>query len=223
MTAGHSSPLAVGLIGERSLGFRIARAGASLAGLAALVLMLGPFQGEEQEAGLSDGQAHAIAFFVITLGLFLWRPRAPRPAIGALALAMGAIVETLQWQIGRTGSVSDWLADGFGIGLAVIAWSLWTRLARPSTAETVPPDQRGVAIRERLWGAAAVGGARGLAKTGGGGGGKATVSRAGDPISASPSSDAGAAATEGVSTMDGASERSSVARVSRTGGGSSST
>ncbi|MFN3806038.1 VanZ family protein [Asticcacaulis sp.] len=82
------------------------------------VLVLGPFQGAEEAFGLTDKEAHAIAFFALTLMLQVAMPRVRRLDIALGVLAVGALIEVLQLFTGRSASVSDWLADFVGVAFA---------------------------------------------------------------------------------------------------------
>lgn len=83
------------------------------------VLMLGPFQGLEQAFGLNDKAAHAIAFYGITVGLFLISPSRRRDDLAVFVIAAALAAEGLQFFTGRSVSVGDFLA---GAGGAVAAW-----------------------------------------------------------------------------------------------------
>jgi len=84
--------------------------------LTAATLMLGPFQGLERVFGLSDKTAHALAFGGLTALSFLAFPRMRRADLALAALLLGGGVEVAQLFGGRSASMLDWLADGFGIG-----------------------------------------------------------------------------------------------------------
>lgn len=83
-----------------------------------LLLMIGPFQGAEGHLGLNDKAAHAIAFYVLTLGLFLSAPNWRRTDLALFALAFGVLVEVAQGLTGREMSGSDVLADALGVAAA---------------------------------------------------------------------------------------------------------
>jgi VanZ family protein len=87
--------------------------------VAAAVLMLGPFQGAEGAFGLSDTEAHAIAFYGLTVGLFLSVPRTRRTDLALVAFGFGALIEIVQSQVGRSMSLSDLAADSVGIAAAL--------------------------------------------------------------------------------------------------------
>ena len=91
------------------------------------VLLLGPFQGLEQVFHLTDKEAHALAFFGVTLGLFAIAPRWRRTDLALAALAFGVFIELAQGLTGRSVSLLDLLADGVGI-LAALAPGLVERL-----------------------------------------------------------------------------------------------
>ncbi|AQR63374.1 hypothetical protein BZG35_05550 [Brevundimonas sp. LM2] len=82
--------------------------------------MLGPFQGAEKAFGLTDTMAHAIAFYALSMGLFLCFPRWRRTDLAIVAMAIGVAVEVLQGMTGRSASVHDLLADGAGVLAATL-------------------------------------------------------------------------------------------------------
>jgi len=83
--------------------------------LTVAVLTLGPFQGAESHFGLTDKEAHAIAFGGLLAVSFLAFPRMRRNDLMIAALIMGAAIEVAQTIAGRDGNVADWLADAAGI------------------------------------------------------------------------------------------------------------
>lgn len=85
-----------------------------------VVLMLGPYQGLEQSFGLTDKAAHALAFYVATLGLFLVAPTYRRDDLVLVVIAAAIVVEILQPFTGRTMSFSDVLAGLGGIMAAYL-------------------------------------------------------------------------------------------------------
>jgi VanZ family protein len=94
-----------------------------------LYLTLAPVQDLPKER-LWDKAEHAIAWFVLAgVGLAFW-PRRPR-RIAVFAVALGALVEVLQWAmpLGRDGDVRDLLADSVGVALALLAWAVARRVA----------------------------------------------------------------------------------------------
>jgi len=90
------------------------------------ILVLGPFQGAEEAFGLTDKEAHAIAFFALSVMLQLALPRVRRTDMALGLLMVGALIEVAQLFTGRSASVFDWMADAAGVGAALI----------PSYAET---------------------------------------------------------------------------------------
>jgi VanZ family protein len=78
-----------------------------------------------------DKAEHAIAWFVLAgVGLGFWPFRAAR--VAAFALALGALVEVLQWAMpfGRDGDWRDWIADLVGVAAALAVLALARGLAR---------------------------------------------------------------------------------------------
>jgi hypothetical protein len=88
-------------------------------GIGLCVLLLGPFQGLEREFGLTDKEAHVSAFFCLTAALFAVAPKWRRLDLGLMALAFGLTIELLQGMVGRSMSVSDFVADALGVGAAL--------------------------------------------------------------------------------------------------------
>lgn len=93
-------------------------AAASAVGLT--LLLLGPFQGLEQVFHLSDKEAHALAFFGVTVGLFSIAPRWRRTDLALAALAFGVLIELAQGLTGRSVSLVDLIADSVGILAALV-------------------------------------------------------------------------------------------------------
>lgn len=87
-----------------------------------LILMLGPFQGAERAIGMTDKLAHALAFGMITAGVFLNAPRWSRLTVGGLAFSIGLGVELIQSVTGRDFEVRDVMADLAGIVVVCCAW-----------------------------------------------------------------------------------------------------
>lgn len=83
--------------------------------LSVVALTLGPFQGAEGHFGLTDKEAHAIAFGGLLAVSFLAFPRLRRNDLAIAALVLGAAVEVAQIIAHRDGNIADWLADAAGI------------------------------------------------------------------------------------------------------------
>lgn len=83
--------------------------------LSVVVLTLGPFQGAEGHLGLTDKEAHAIAFGGLLAVSFLAFPRMRRNDLMIAALVLGAAIEVAQVIAHRDGNIADWLADAAGI------------------------------------------------------------------------------------------------------------
>jgi len=99
------------------IAFRLAFA--SGAGLLA-VLILGPFQGLERSFGMTDTVAHALAFYLATLGLFLVAPMRRRDDLALFVIAAALAVEIIQPFVGRSMALSDFLA---GVGGVMAAYA----------------------------------------------------------------------------------------------------
>lgn len=97
----------------------VARGGLFI-GLAGLTLLLvGPFQGVEASFGLSDKAAHAIAFYALTVGLFIAAPKVRRGDLVWAALLLASGSELLQAAAGRDAQFMDFAADAAGV---IAAW-----------------------------------------------------------------------------------------------------
>ena len=97
---------------------------ALLAGsLTVAALTLGPFQGAEGHFGLTDKEAHAIAFGGLLALSFLAFPRLRRADLAIAALVLGAAIEVAQIIAHRDGDIADWLADAAGV-LAIYGASM---------------------------------------------------------------------------------------------------
>ncbi|WP_426042664.1 hypothetical protein [Brevundimonas sp. TWP2-3-4b1] len=117
-------------------------------------LLLGPFQGLEQAFHLTDKEAHALAFFGVTLGLFAIAPRFRRTDLALGALAFGVLIELAQGLTGRSVSLIDLMADGVGI-LAALAPGMVERL-RHHVRTSPDVDFASIRARDRRSGAAPV-------------------------------------------------------------------
>ena len=89
----------------------------AVAGL--LIVTLGPFQGAESRAGLSDKAAHVIALYCIALLAFSTAPRTRRTDLALATIGLGVVIELIQGAIGRSLSVGDLAADGLGVVAAL--------------------------------------------------------------------------------------------------------
>lgn len=83
--------------------------------LAVVVLTLGPIQGMESHLGLTDKEAHALAFGGLLAVSFLAFPRMRRNDLMIAALVLGAAIEVAQVIAHRDGNIPDWIADAAGI------------------------------------------------------------------------------------------------------------
>lgn len=91
------------------------------------ILFLGPFTYLVDVFHVTDKEAHALAFFGVTLGLFAIAPRWRRTDLALAALAFGVLIELAQGLTGRSVSLTDLMADGVGI-LAALAPGMVERL-----------------------------------------------------------------------------------------------
>ncbi|MBW8882484.1 MAG: VanZ family protein [Asticcacaulis sp.] len=90
------------------------------------VLVFGPFSGAEEQFGLTDKEAHAAAFFALTIAALMGLPRLRKWDVALIIVTLGALVEVVQTIVGRDGNVPDWLADTLGVALAVVPMQLET-------------------------------------------------------------------------------------------------
>lgn len=102
------------------LALLVTRVNVAMGAAVMLLLMIGPFQGVEQQVGLTDKAAHAIAFYGFTIGLFLSAPDWRRTDLALFALAFGILVEVAQGVTGREMSVRDVGADALGVAAATL-------------------------------------------------------------------------------------------------------
>lgn len=84
------------------------------------VLMLGPGQIIEQASAIPDYVAHAVAFFLVTLCLFVLFDGRIVFLTGLLSVGLGGAVEIIQARVGRDPSWSDFLADIVGVTVALL-------------------------------------------------------------------------------------------------------
>jgi hypothetical protein len=94
-----------------------------LIGLAATLVtfLLDPaLQGSESALGLSDTAAHAVAFYLVTLGAYIALPNVRRTDAAGAVLVFAAATELLQGLTGRSMSLGDLGANAAGILGAVL-------------------------------------------------------------------------------------------------------
>lgn len=96
--------------------------------LALAALMLGPFQIIEQASKIPDYVGHAVAFFLITICLFILLDGRFLFVTGFLATGLGGAVELIQGRVGRDPSWSDFAADIAGITTALLVLCLFKLL-----------------------------------------------------------------------------------------------
>lgn len=118
----------------------IARIALAAVALVCGVAMIGPFQGAEKVLVPWDKAAHFLAFYGMTVGLFLAFPKRRRLDLAVLAAFAGSAVEIAQAMTGRDAGVGDMLANAAGAGAVLLPtcveqWRAWTRAplaARPA-------------------------------------------------------------------------------------------
>lgn len=84
------------------------------------ILVFGPFGDAEARFGLTDKEAHVIAFFGLTALSLLAAPRLRKLEIAIFLVGIGGLIEIVQGLVGRDGDVMDWLADSFGVALSLV-------------------------------------------------------------------------------------------------------
>ncbi len=120
------------------------------------VLVFGPFGGAESAFGLSDKEAHASAFFVLTSLVLLSFPKMRRWDLAWLMVGFGGFIELVQGQIGRDCDLFDWIADCVGV-LVVVApvYIDRTRIAARGQVISTPRRRKGDRSRNLAGSAAA--------------------------------------------------------------------
>lgn len=94
--------------------------------------MLGPYRGIERAFVPWDKAAHFIAFYGLTLLVFVGFPGRRRLDLVMLAVFAGAAGEVVQSLVSRDGEVGDLVADALG-SVAVYAPIYLERLRQPRT------------------------------------------------------------------------------------------
>ena len=87
---------------------------------AALLMMLGPFQGAEAMFGLTDKAAHALTFGGLTALAFVSYPNLRRADMALTAVLLAGVVELIQTVTGRDGSLLDWAAGAGAVAVVYL-------------------------------------------------------------------------------------------------------
>ena len=87
-----------------------------------LALMLGPFRQIEQDSGISDKLAHALALGIVTLALLVNFRALSRLSLSGIAFGLAVFVEVAQAGLGRDAELADLLAGGVGIACVMLVW-----------------------------------------------------------------------------------------------------
>lgn len=113
--------------------------------LSVCVLVFGPFGGQEARVGLSDKEAHAFAFYILTALSLAALPRLRRWDVALVILAFGGLIEVVQSFVGRNGNLEDWAADGFGVALCLAPMMLQNlrALMRQDSLPRLPRRRQG--------------------------------------------------------------------------------
>ncbi len=124
------------------------------------IVALGPFQGLETSFGLTDKEAHFATFYGLTFMALAAMPRIRKWDIAVAAIGFGGLIEVMQTLTGRDGEILDWVADSFGIIMAVApmyseGFRMWARgeTRRPRRrrsdrmAEGRVPESRRIPVR----------------------------------------------------------------------------
>jgi VanZ family protein len=83
------------------------------------VLVFGPFSGDEASFGLTDKEAHVLAFYVLTALGLAGLPNLRKWDVALMCVAVGGLIEVIQPFVGRDGNIADWVADSLGVGLCI--------------------------------------------------------------------------------------------------------
>jgi len=94
------------------------RAGAIVAGLAAVVALTGPFKYDDLHLPFPDTVAHGMLFYSLTLVATGALPRSRSLEIALAFVALGGISEFVQAAIGREMSFHDFFGDLAGVAAA---------------------------------------------------------------------------------------------------------
>lgn len=121
------------------------------AAVALATMMVGPFQGLELALVPWDKAAHFLAFYGLTLLLYLSFPRARRLDLTLYAAFAGSLVEALQGAAGRDAGLGDVLANAAG-AFAALTPMYVERLRTLSRGGAAPERRRRAADRPRIAG-----------------------------------------------------------------------
>ncbi len=94
------------------------RAGAVIAGLAAVAALSGPFKYDDLHLPFPDTVAHALLFYGLTLAATGALPRSRAFDVAATFLGLGLASELAQSLVGREMSLQDLLGDVAGVAAA---------------------------------------------------------------------------------------------------------
>lgn len=97
---------------------RMLRAGAIVAGLAAVAALSGPFKYEDLHLPFPDTVAHGMLFYGLTLAVTGALPRSRAFEIALAFIGLGALSEFAQSAIGREMSFHDFFGDLSGVAAA---------------------------------------------------------------------------------------------------------
>ena len=101
-----------------------------------LVLVLALLPGPGQTLLGSDWKRHAAGFVFLTLALHLLAPRLPLSTLWPVLVALGAVIEAIQWisGLGRTADFRDWVDDVWAISVTVALIWICKRFKRAREA-----------------------------------------------------------------------------------------
>lgn len=102
----------------------------TLAILGLTVLLLGPFQGQESGFGLSDKEAHFLAFYTLTIIALNALQKIRKLDILFFVIIFGLFTEVAQFMTGRSMSIFDLMADTGGALAATLP--LFSRERKPN-------------------------------------------------------------------------------------------
>jgi VanZ family protein len=94
------------------------RVGGVVAGVAAVIVLAGPFRYADLGLPFPDTVAHAVLFYGVTLAMLTSLPRARANEVATIAILLGAISEVVQAVFGREMSFKDFAGDTVGVAAA---------------------------------------------------------------------------------------------------------
>lgn len=109
------------------------RAVSTLPAVGLIGLFLGPVTPAIERLGLSDGQAHILAFFCVTSAVLMLWPKTSRWGLALAVFAASGLIEIAQASTGRGPEFMDLAANAVGIAMSLGALALVKGALRAST------------------------------------------------------------------------------------------